>query len=333
MNTSTERWKTLWAVIQTPFAGPLVTMIVLYVLFSIFVPHFFTLRSATGIINAATLTGMLTIGVTMLIIAGEFDLSIGAMMAMGGYLYGRHSVEGGNPLLAVLLALAIPGLMGAVNGLILNRTLVPSFIVTLATRFIYRGVVWIYSGGFLFETIERARVYDVFNGRMHFIADAIKGANFRTSLLWMVGTVILFQYVLTRTRFGNHVFAVGGNVEAAASQGVNTKRVKLVCFVISGVLAGLAGILLFSQFRQVRIATGSGEELKAVAAAVVGGTLLAGGSGSIVGALLGVLLISMLRTGVVLLNLPYIPADNFEAVVGATIVAAAIFNHWIRQRA
>jgi simple sugar transport system permease protein len=319
--------------IQAPFAGPLMTLIVVYVLFSIFVPHFFTLRSATGIINAAMLTGVLTIGVTMLMIAGEFDLSVGAMMAMGGYLYGRYSVEGGNPLLAVLLALAIPGLMGAINGLIRIRTDVPSFIVTLATRFIYRGVVWIYSGGFLFETIERAPVYKVFNGRMDFIADAVKGANFRTSLLWVLAMVILFQFILTRTRFGNHVFAVGGNVEAAGSQGVDTKRIKVACFIISGLMAGMAGILLFSQFRQVRIATGSGEELKAIAAAVVGGTLLAGGYGSIIGALLGVLLISMLRTGVVLLNLPFIPADNFEAVVGATIVAAAIFNHWIRQRA
>jgi simple sugar transport system permease protein len=96
------------------------------------------------------------------------------------------------------------------------------------------------------------------------------------------------------------------------------------------VLAGFAGVLLFSQFRTVRIATGAGEELKAIASAVVGGTLLTGGRGSIVGALLGVLIISMLRTGVVLTNL--IPADNFEAIVGVTIVGAAIFNNWIRQQ-
>ena len=98
-------------------------------------------------------------------------------------------------------------------------------------------------------------------------------------------------------------------------------------------MSGLAGILLFSQYKTARIATGAGEELNAIAAAVVGGTLLTGGSGSIVGALLGVLMISMLRTGVVLLNLPFIPADNFVAVVGVTIVVAAIFNNWIRRRA
>jgi simple sugar transport system permease protein len=99
---------------------------------------------------------------------------------------------------------------------------------------------------------------------------------------------------------------------------------------MSGVLAGLAGILLFSQYKTVKIATGSGEELSAIAAAVIGGTVLTGGSGSVVGALIGVLLISMLRTGVVLVNL--VPADNFGAIVGVTIVGAAIINNWIRNR-
>ena len=116
----------------------------------------------------------------------------------------------------------------------------------------------------------------------------------------------------------------------AEAQGVNVRRIKISCFALSGVLAGFAGVLLFSQFKTVRIATGAGEELKAIAGAVVGGTLLAGGSGSVIGALLGVLIISMLRTGVVLTNL--IPADNFEAIVGATIVGAAIFNSWIRKQ-
>jgi simple sugar transport system permease protein len=138
---------------------------------------------------------------------------------------------------------------------------------------------------------------------------------------------------LTRTRYGNHIFAIGGNPGAAQAQGVNVKRTKVLAFMISGLLAGFAGVLLFSQYKTAKIATGAGEELKAIAAAVVGGTLLTGGAGSIVGALIGVMLISMLRTGIILLNLPFIPADNFEAVVGVTIVLAAILNHWIRSKA
>ncbi|UCC89617.1 MAG: ABC transporter permease [Anaerolineales bacterium] len=319
-----RRW-----IIESPISGPLITLVVVLILFSLFVPNFLTVRSMSGIVNAATLTGTITVGVTLLMIAGEFDLSVGPMMAMGAFLFGL-TVEGGNPVLALLLALLVPALMGAINGFIVIRTRIPSFITTLSTLFIYRGIVWLFSGGQMFQTIQEAVIYDVFNGRLDFLADAIQGANFRTAALWWIGLVLVMQYLLVRTKFGNHVFATGGGIGAAAAQGVNVRRIKVICFILSGVAAGFAGVLLFSQFKTVRIATGAGEELKAIASAVVGGTLLTGGSGSIVGALLGVLIISMLRTGVVLTNL--IPADNFEAIVGVTIVAAAIFNHWVREQ-
>jgi len=318
-------------VVESPVAGPAITLVVVFVLFSLFVPNFLTWRSLSGIVNAATLTGVVTVGITLLMIAGEFDLSVGPMMAMGGYLYALNTVEGGNPALAVLLALLVPGLMGAVNGLIVTRTMVPSFITTLSTMFIFRGIVWLLSGGRMLQTIEKLLVYDVFNGRLAAIADAVKGANFRTAALWWIALVLLFQFILVRTKFGNHVFATGGSAGAAGATGVNVKRTKLMCFIISGLMSGFAGILLFSQFKTVKIASGAGVELLAIAAAVVGGASLAGGYGSIIGGFLGVLIISMLRTGVVLTNL--IPADNFEAIVGVTIIAAVIFNNWIHRKA
>ncbi len=318
--------------LESPVAGPLITFLLIFFLLS-FVPNFLTMRSVSGIVNAATLTGMITVGITLLMIAGEFDLSAGALMAVGAFLYGGLTMNGSPPLVALLMALIIPGLLGAFNGLLLVWTGIPSFIVTLGTQFIYRGALWVYSGGIMLQTVQQIPIYDVFNGRMDFIADLIKDANFRTALLWLLGVVFLFQYILTRTRFGNHVFAIGGNPGAAKAQGVNVNRTKVICFIISGVLSGFAGVLLFSQYKTAKIATGAGEELKAIASAVVGGALLTGGEGSIVGALIGVMLISMLRTGIILLNLPFIPADNFEAVVGVTIVGAAILNNWIRSRA
>ena len=141
-----------------------------------------------------------------------------------------------------------------------------------------------------------------------------------------------FQVILARTKFGNHVFAVGGNAGAALGQGVNVKRVKIISFAISGLMAGVTGILLFSQYYTVRVASGDGMDLSAIAAAVVGGTLITGGAGSIWGAFVGALIISMLRTGVVLMNIPFIPADNFEAIVGVTIILAAILNNYLRNR-
>ena len=321
-----RRW-----VVESPIAGPLITLVGVFVLFSLFVPNFFTMRSISGIVNAATMTGVITIGVTMLMIAGEFDLSVGPMMAMGGFLYGMNSIEGGNLALAVVLALVVPGLMGAINGFIVTRTLIPSFITTLSTMFIYRGVVWKLSDGQMLQTIEKVWIYEILNGRLNFLANAIENANFRSAAIWLLILVVIVQYVLVRTRFGNHVFATGGNEGAAAAQGVNTKRTKMYAFILSGVLSGFAGILLFSQYKTVRIASGAGIELQAIASAVVGGTLLTGGSGSIIGALLGVMIISMLRTGVVLTDL--IPADNFGAIVGVTIVGAAVFNNWVRSKA
>jgi simple sugar transport system permease protein len=315
----------------SPIAGPLLTFVVAFVLFSLFVPNFFTMRTISGIVNASVLTGIVTIGVTMLMIAGEFDLSVGALMAMGGFVYGLVTVSGAPPVLALVLALLVPALLGMLNGLIFIWTGIPSFIVTLATGSIFRGLVWILSGGNMLQTIEDLPIYDILNGRMDVINDLITGANFRTSALWLLILVCLFQYILVRTRFGNHTFSVGGNPVAAQAQGVNVKLVKVLNFVITGTLAGLAGVVLFSQFKTVRVATGVGTELSAIAAAVVGGTALTGGTGSIIGALLGVLIISMLRTGVVLTDL--IPADNFEAIVGVTIVGAAIFNNWLRGRA
>lgn len=330
MNSSVtwqKNLRTLFA--ESSIAGPLATIIIVIILFTIFVSNFLTVRSISGIINAATITGVVTIGITLLMISGEFDLSVGALMAMGGFLFAMN-VE--NPAVGLILAILVPGIFGAVNGLILISTNIPSFIVTLGTRYIYRGLVWLLSGGAMLQIVEKYPIFNIFNGRLDAVNDLWAGANFRTSALWLVGIAIVCQYLLTRTRFGNHIFAVGGNPGAAMVQGVNVKRTKVLTFVISGALAGFAGVLLFSQFTTIRVASGAGIELSAIAAAVVGGTLLEGGMGSIWGALIGVLLISTLRTGVVLLNIPFIPADNFEAIVGVTIIAAVILNKWLRER-
>jgi len=317
----------------SPIAGSLATLIVVFILFSLFVPHFLTWRTVSGIVNASTLVGMVTVGVTLLMISGEFDLSVGALSAMGGFLYAFNTMDGGSPVVALLLALLVPAALGALNGLILIRTGIPSFIVTLGTRSIFRGAVWLLSGGAMVQTLEKLTVYNVFNGRLDVVNDLLQGANFRTSALWLFLVVFICQYVLVRTRYGNHVFAAGGNPGAAQAQGVNVNRVKVINFMVSGALSGLSGVLLFSQFKTVRIASQAGVELSAIAAAVVGGALLTGGGGSIWGALIGVLLISTLRTGVVLLDIPFIPADNFPAVVGVTIVLAVILNNWLRSRA
>jgi simple sugar transport system permease protein len=312
-------------------AGPVAAFVVVFILFSLFVPKFLSFRSITGIINAATLSGTLTIGVALLMISNEFDLSVGSMMGVGGYIFAALCMAH-QPFLGLVLGLAVPALLGVFNGLLVVHTNVPSFIITLGTKYFYRGMLWVISGGAMLQTVERLSIFNVFNGRFDLLNNLFSEANFRTALLWQLALVFFFQFILSRTTFGNHVFAVGGNPGAARGQGVNVNRVRVTNFMITGLLAGFTGVLLFSQYYTVRVASGDGMELSAIAAAVVGGTLITGGAGSIWGALVGALTISMLRTGVVLMNIPFIPADNFEAIVGVTIILAVILNNYLRRR-
>lgn len=313
---------------NSPTLSPLITLIAVIILFSVFVPKFATLRTVSGFLNAASINAIVVIGVTLLMISGEFDLSVGATVAMGGYVFAMNVMNGGSPVVAVILALFVTAAMGAINGVITIFTKIPSFIVTLGTRSIYRAAVWIFSGGLMMQTTKKNVVYDLFSGRLNFINDLFNDANFRAATLWALFIGLFIHFILTRSRFGNHVFAIGGNKQAALEQGVNIKLVKITCFTITGMMAGLAGIMTFSQFSTIFVATGQELELIAIASAIAGGTLLRGGSGSIIGGLVGILLINMLRTGVVLAGFP---SDNFEAIVGIAIIGAAILNERLRS--
>ena len=328
-----------------------------------------TLRTLVSILNGSVLTGIIVLAVVMLMINGEFDLSVGPILALGGYLFGTLAIGGttllgglipvGAPLPAVaalLLALLGCTALGVVNGLIVTVTRIPSFIATLGTLFIFLWVVSVYSGNQSFEASREAAqevaLFRVFSGRLRDFNAALSGplGNLRVSVFWMIGLALLMQFVLVRTRYGNRVFAVGGNVQAARAQGINVRQVKISGFALTGLFAGIAGVVLFSQFGRVQGNSGQQQELLAIAAAVVGGCLLTGGYGSVLGGLVGVLTISTLRSGVVLLSTPLqnsfigeIPvlgiylvrltsSDNFLTIVGLTIVGAAVLNSYIRRR-
>ena len=328
----------------------------------------FSLRTAVSILNGSVLTGIIVLTVVMLMINGEFDLSVGAILAMGGYIFGTLSVGDTTlfslveidaplpPLLALIIALAGCAALGAVNGLIVTTARIPSFIATLGTLFIFLWLVSLYSGNQSFEAtreeMQRSSLYMLVSGRLRDFSDGISGplGNLRVSVFWMVALALVMQVVLTRTRFGNQIFAVGGNVQAAKAQGINVRRIKISGFALTGTFAGIAGVVLFSQFGRVQGNSGMQQELFAIAAAVVGGTLLTGGYGSVIGGLVGILTISTLRSGVVLLSTPIqnsfigeIPvigiylvrltaSDNFLTIVGLTIVGAAVLNSFIRRR-
>ena len=378
-----RRHGVLHAVLGTPAGIPAVILGLLLALFCVLsvpgvVNGFYflfdargalTLRTLVSILNGSVLTGIIVLAVVMLMINGEFDLSVGPILAFGGYLFGTLTIGGttllggllpvGAPLpalAALLLALLGCTALGVVNGLIVTTTRIPSFIATLGTLFIFLWLVSVYSGNQSFEASREAAqevaLFRVFSGRLRDFNAAVAGplGNLRVSVFWMFGLALLMQFVLVRTRYGNRVFAVGGNLQAARAQGINVRRVKISGFALTGLFAGIAGVVLFSQFGRVQGNSGQQQELLAIAAAVVGGCLLTGGYGSVLGGLVGVLTISTLRSGVVLLSTPLqnsfigeIPvlgiylvrltsSDNFLTIVGLTIVGAAVLNSYIRRR-
>src|SRR5574340_1380969 len=219
---------------RSTVAAPLAVLIIIFILLSLFVPKFFSFRSVSGIINAATLTGALAIGIAFLMISGEFDLSVGSNLAISGYIYGSFCVSG-QPFLGLIFALIVTATLGAVNGIILVQTGIPSFIVTLGTKYFYRGMLWVITSGTMLQTVDTLPLDKVFTGRLDILNNFISGeANFRNSMLWLLLLVFIFQVILSKTKFGNHVFAVGGNPAAALGQGVNVKRVKILSFALSG---------------------------------------------------------------------------------------------------
>ena len=263
----------------------------------------FTWRTIVSILNGSVLTGLIVIAVVMLMIGGEFDLSVGPLMALGAYIFGTLAVgevtiipglfdgisigEPLNPLLAMVIALAVTTLLGAVNGIVVNFTKIPSFIATLGTLFIFLWMIAAYSGSASFETTAATlegrgistAFFDILTGRLRDFNENIAPplGNLQVSVFWMIGLAIIMHLVMTRTKFGNRIFAVGGNPGAARSQGVSVARTKIYGFATTGLFAGIAGVFLFSQFLRVQGNSGNQQELFAIAGAVVGGTLLTGG--------------------------------------------------------
>jgi simple sugar transport system permease protein len=229
------------------------------------------------------------------------------------------------PLLAMLFALLSSMLLGAVNGLIVIGSGIPSFITTLGTMLAYRGIARAIGGGdFAKYTGPKPVLFDILNGAIEPLNRLWNPVgNFRVSILWFILFVAVMSFVLMRTRFGNWIFATGGNPGAALAQGVPVKRVKLTAFTLTGLLTGLASVMQFAHRTSVDPLRGEGWELIAVAACVIGGIQLTGGVGTIFGACVGILLLQMLDQGLVLMG---VSVQIFRAVAGLILMLSVVIN-------
>ena len=305
-----------------PEVAAVVGTVVVFLGFSFTATRFLTADSLASIFTVAAELGVVSSGITFLMISGEFDLSIGSVLGMSGMIFALTCKAGWPYFWAWIVSLLASAIIGFVNGFVTVKVRIPSFITTLGAMMFWRGILLAVTGGFPVTYFPREMPLMLFalNGRF--------AGQFRTSAIWFLALAFILNIVLTRTRYGNAVYATGGNKEAARVLGVETDKVKLVNFLISSVLAGLAGCIQFARFFSVDPMRGFGLELEAIAATVIGGTLLSGGAGNLVGTIFGVLLVGMVRSGLVQAGAP---AYWYQAFVGLIVVAAVIINTSLRR--
>ncbi len=291
---------------------------------------FLTRNGAINYLEVAAQVGVLASAVTLLMIAGEFDLSVGSMIGAAGVLLALPVTELGWPLwLALPFTFAAAACLGLVNGLVVVRTGVPAFIVTLASLFILRGVT-IGVTGLVTDSTQVVGVRDALGDDPLLPLFAGEVGGFPVSIGWWVGLTVLAAWLLARTRFGNWTLASGGDADAARSTGVPVRRVKVLLFCSTSLAASLVGVLVVLGTGSADVLGGELKEFEAITAAVIGGTLLTGGYGSVVGAAVGALIFGMVSQGIFFTG---VAADWFQSVLGAMLLGAVLVNQFARRRA
>lgn len=330
--------------------------LVLVTIFFLFTANssMFTLSGIMNFLTPAAQLGILAIGASLLMIGGEFDLSIGSMVAFAGMIFGALVVNLGLPLIvAIPGTLIFAGLMGVVNGQLVIRTGLPSFIVTLAFLFILRGLSLVglkyLTGGSTQLRGVRDAVGDdwlapffsgdAFTGLFKKLAEwgwidtfksgAPKVPGVPVEILWFIGIALFATWILLRTPAGNWVFAAGGDKTAASNSGVPVNRVKTTLFVVTACCAALVAIMTVIDAGSTDARRGFQKEFEAIIAAVIGGSLLTGGYGSAIGAFFGSIIFGMVVIG---LTYTSIDQDWFQVFLGGMLLLAVIFNNVIRKR-
>jgi simple sugar transport system permease protein len=301
--------------------GGIIGLLIISAIFALLSKEFLTITTFAAILTVTAELGIIAVGAAFLIISGEFDLSVGSIFAVGAMVLALLLNAGIHPILSVLISLVLATSMGYMNGVITLKTGIPSFIATLGMMMFWRGVLLAITGGFTISYKGNSFFINLFSER--FLGD------FTTSALWLIGITIVFEIVLSGTQYGNWVYATGGSSGVARALGVNVSRVKMIGFMISGFLSGLGGCINLSRFRLVDPTLGMGMELEAITAAVIGGTLLTGGYGSIIGAFIGAFLVGLVRTGLILAGAP---AYWYRAFIGIILVIAAVINIRMKKK-
>ena len=300
--------------------GPFIALLVVYGIFGMMNSKMFTEDVMLNILTQTVIVGTAAIGMTLIIIAGGIDLSVGSIIALCGVVAATLVTWHLSAPVIFIATIAFGALCGLINGgLTVGLRLLP-FIITLGTMQVFRGAGKVATNGSPVNLPFDVTAYNPWMG----------GAGIPLGVWLMVVLVVLFGLLLRYTRFGRHIFAVGSNENTATLCGVNVGKVKLLVYTISGALAGLAGMMIMSKSSQGDPTTAMGMELDIIAAVVIGGASLSGGEGTVLGAVIGALLMTTIRTGCVLNG---IPTPWTEVISGAIIVIAVIIDRLRHRKA
>jgi len=296
---------------------PALGLLVVVLFFTAQTANFWSPQTMTAITTVASTIAIVSVGVTMLMISGEFDLSVGQNFAFTPIIWAILFVSNGvNEWLALAVALLLAACVGVVNGLVTTIFGIPSFITTLGMFFVLQGLNNLLISGHQLIMFDPSLA-------MSMLGAKVGDTPFYTPLLWMFVIATIFWFVLTRLRYGNWTYATGGKVGPAKAMGVPTGKVKRINFIVSAVFAGLAGCMQFAYIRGVTQGQGQNYELLAITAAVLGGTSLFGGTGTIWGSVIGAFLLATIQIGLVLIG---VPGSFYVTFIGIMLVIVVIAN-------
>ncbi|MTH76799.1 ABC transporter permease [Paracoccus aestuariivivens] len=303
------------------------SLIVLVIGFSLASPRFFQVDNIMSILQATSVNGVLAVGVTMIIITGGIDLSIGTLMTFCAVMTGVVLTWLGMPLLlGVATGMATGALCGLISGTLVAKAKIPPFIATLGMMLILKGLSLIVTGTKPIYFNDTEGYTEISQGSL--VGKLIPQFPLPNGVLILFIVAGVIAWVLGRTVLGRYTFALGSNEEAVRLSGVNTDRWKMSIYALAGAICGIAGILMSSRLNSAQPALGLGYELEAIAAVVIGGTSLSGGRGTITGTLIGALIMSVLTNGLRVLSV----APEWQTVVTGFIIIVAVYADQLRRR-
>ncbi|WP_313126510.1 ABC transporter permease [Proteiniclasticum ruminis] len=292
--------------------GIIIALIILVVIFGLLEPLYLTPTNLLDIVDQTVINGLLAVGMTLVIITGGIDLTVGSTMAVVIVSIGQFLINGLNPFISVILGMVLGFILGTINGFLISKMKLQPFIATMGMMSLYRGVAYLITGGWPVLNIPQ---------RFRTIMDGDLIGIIPSSVIILLVVTFVAYILLKHTKFGTYLYSMGSNEEATRLSGVNVDKNKILAYAACGVTTALAGMVILAKLGTGEPAAGQGYELNAIAAAAVGGTSLSGGKGSIVGTFFGALLLQALRIGLIVIGV-----DTFwQYIATGGIIIAAVY--------